>query len=128
MSSKLQTIETKNAPAAIGPYSQAVRTGNLLFVSGQIPLDPVSGQVIEGGISNQTKQVMTNISAILAAAGTDFGHVVKCSIFLKNLGDFSTVNEIYGSYFKPPYPARACVEVSKLPRDVLVEIEVIAQV
>jgi 2-iminobutanoate/2-iminopropanoate deaminase len=128
MPASIKTIETKNAPSAIGPYSQAVKTGGLLFVSGQIPLDPATGKVVEGGISEQTQQVMKNISAILVAAGTGFGNAVKCTIFLKNLGDFTTVNEIYGSYFTPPYPARACVEVAKLPRDVLVEIEIIAQV
>ncbi len=121
-------IQTAAAPAAIGPYSQAVRTGSLLFVSGQIPLDPSSGQVVTGGIEAQTHQVLKNLTAILTAAKASLGDVVKTTIFLKDMQQFQVVNEIYGSYFKPPYPARATVEVARLPKDVAVEIECVAQV
>ena len=121
-------IQTAAAPAAIGPYSQAVRTGSLLFVSGQIPLDPSSGQVVTGGIEVQTHQVLKNMAAILTAANASLGDVVKTTIFLKDMQQFQVVNEIYGSYFKPPYPARATVEVARLPKDVAVEIECVAQV
>ena len=121
-------IQTASAPAAIGPYSQAVRTGSLLFVSGQIPLDPVSGQLIGGGIEAQTHQVLKNLVAILSAANATLDDVVKTTIFLKDMQQFQVVNEIYGSYFKPPYPARATVEVARLPKDVAVEIECVAQV
>jgi 2-iminobutanoate/2-iminopropanoate deaminase len=121
-------IQTAAAPAAIGPYSQAVRTGSLLFVSGQIPLDPSSGQVVAGGIEAQTHQVLKNLAAILTAAKASLGDVVKTTIFLKDMQQFQVVNEIYGSYFKPPYPARATVEVARLPKDVAVEIECVAQV
>jgi 2-iminobutanoate/2-iminopropanoate deaminase len=120
-------IETTHAPAAIGPYSQAVRAGSLLFVSGQIPLDPQNGQLVTGGIEAETRRVLDNLSAILAAAGTDLAHVVKTTIFLKDMQQFQKVNEVYGSYFKAPFPARATVEVARLPRDVNVEIECIAQ-
>jgi len=121
-------IQTASAPAAIGPYSQAVRTGSLLFVSGQIPLDPVSGQLVGGGIEAQTHQVLKNLIAILSAANTTLDNVVKTTIFLKDMQQFQAVNEVYGSYFKAPYPARATVEVARLPKDVGVEIECIAQV
>ncbi|MCX6108352.1 MAG: RidA family protein [Proteobacteria bacterium] len=121
-------IQTAAAPAAIGPYSQAVRTGSLLFVSGQIPLDPSSGQVVAGGIEAQTHQVLKNLTAILTAAKASLDDVVKTTIFLKDMQQFQVVNEIYGSYFKPPYPARATVEVARLPKDVAVEIECVAQV
>jgi len=121
-------IQTAAAPAAIGPYSQAVRTGSLLFVSGQIPLDPSSGQVVAGGIEAQTHQVLKNLAAILTAANASLVDVVKTTIFLKDMQQFQVVNEIYGSYFKPPYPARATVEVARLPKDVAVEIECVAQV
>jgi 2-iminobutanoate/2-iminopropanoate deaminase len=125
---KKLVIQTASAPAAIGPYSQAVRTGSLLFVSGQIPLDPVSGQLIGGGIEAQTHQVLKNLVAILSAANATLDDVVKTTIFLKDMQQFQAVNEVYGSYFKPPYPARATVEVARLPKDVGVEIECIAQV
>jgi 2-iminobutanoate/2-iminopropanoate deaminase len=120
-------ISTKDAPGAIGPYSQAVQLGQLLFCSGQIPLDPATGQVITGDVKAQTTQVMKNIEAILKAAGANFGSIVKTTIFLKSMNDFAQVNEVYGSYFKGDYPARSTVEVARLPRDVLVEIEVLAQ-
>ena len=121
-------VETTNAPAAIGPYSQAVRAGSLLFVSGQIPLDPKSGQLVAGGIEAETRQVLENLGAILHAAGSSFDHVVKTTIFLQDMQQFQKVNEIYGSYFKAPFPARATVEVARLPRNVQVEIDCIAQV
>ncbi|MCX6104661.1 MAG: RidA family protein [Proteobacteria bacterium] len=121
-------VETTNAPAAIGPYSQAVRAGSLLFVSGQIPLDPKSGQLVAGGIEAETRQVLENLRAILHAAGSSFEHVVKTTIFLQDMQQFQKVNEIYGSYFKAPFPARATVEVARLPRNVQVEIDCIAQV
>ena len=121
-------IQTASAPAAIGPYSQAIKCGNLLFVSGQIPLDPANGELVKGGIEAETRRVLENLRAILEAAGAGLGDVVKTTIFLKSMGDFARVNEIYGSYFKPPYPARATVEVARLPRDVQVEIDCIANV
>ncbi len=121
-------ISTPSAPAAIGPYSQAIQVDNLLFVSGQIPLDPKSGELVAGGIEAETKRVMENLAAILKAAGTDFDRVVKTTIFLKDMSNFQKVNEIYGSYFKPPFPARATVEVARLPKDVRVEIDCIAKV
>jgi 2-iminobutanoate/2-iminopropanoate deaminase len=119
-------ISTREAPAAIGPYSQAVRIGGLLFCSGQIPLDPKSGQIVPGDIAAQTRRVMDNIAAILRAEGLTFDSVVKTTIFLTDLGDFQTVNEIYGSYFKQDPPARSTVQVAALPKGVNVEIEAIA--
>jgi 2-iminobutanoate/2-iminopropanoate deaminase len=119
-------IRTAGAPAAIGPYSQAIRWNGLVFVSGQIPLDPASGQIVEGGIEEQTVRVLENLKAVLEAAGARLDTVLKTTIFLKNLGDFSKVNEIYGRYFPADPPARATVEAARLPRDVLVEIEAVA--
>ena len=119
-------ISTSEAPGAIGPYSQAVRSGSFLFCSGQIPLDPKSGEIVSGDIATQTRRVLDNIAAILRTAGLTFDHVVKTTIFLTSLGDFQTVNEIYGSYFKQDPPARSTVQVSALPRGANVEIEVIA--
>jgi 2-iminobutanoate/2-iminopropanoate deaminase len=119
-------ISTSEAPGAIGPYSQAIRSGNFLFCSGQIPLDPKSGQIVPGDIAAQTRRVLDNIAAILKAEGLTFDHVVKTTIFLTNLGDFQTVNEIYGSYFEQDPPARSTVEVSALPKGANVEIEVVA--
>ncbi len=124
---KKQTIQTTNAPAAIGPYSQAVRAGDLLFVSGQIPLDPKTRELVRGGISEETKKVLDNLKAIIEAAGGSLGDVVKTTIFLKDMGSFAAVNEVYGTYFPQPFPARATVEVARLPRDVNVEIEAIAK-
>ncbi|MFN8322152.1 MAG: RidA family protein [Chitinophagales bacterium] len=121
-----QVIETSAAPAAIGPYSQAVKTGPLLFVSGQIGLQPQTGQVVSGGVEAEAHQVMQNIGAILKAAGLDYKHVVKTTIFLKSMQDFAVVNTIYASYLAAPFPARETVEVARLPKDVLVEISVIA--
>jgi 2-iminobutanoate/2-iminopropanoate deaminase len=119
-------IFTSEAPAAIGPYSQGVRSGRFLFCSGQIPLDPKSGEIVSGDIATQTRRVLDNIAALLRAEGLTFDHVVKTTIFLTNLVDFQTVNEIYGSYFKQDPPARSTVQVSALPRGANVEIEVIA--
>src|SRR5438876_11044378 len=119
-------ISTNEAPAAIGPYSQAVRSGRFLFCSGQIPLDPKSGQIVPGDITAQTRRVLDNIAAVLRAESLTFDNVVKTTIFLTNLGDFQKVNEIYGSYFKQDPPARSTVQVSGLPKDANVEIEVIA--
>ncbi|SIQ34928.1 RidA family protein [Halanaerobium kushneri] len=119
-------ITSKKAPAAIGPYSQAIKFENLLFSSGQIPIDPESGEMLESDIEKQTSQVMKNLAEVLKEAGTDFDSVLKTTIFLKDLNDFSKVNEIYSSYFKDTPPARSTVEVSSLPKDSLVEIEMIA--
>jgi 2-iminobutanoate/2-iminopropanoate deaminase len=119
-------VSTNEAPAAIGPYSQAVRSGRFLFCSGQIPLDPKSGQIVPGDIAAQTRRVLDNIAAVLRAEGLSFDNVVKTTIFLTDLGDFQTVNEIYGSYFKQDPPARSTVQVSALPKDAHVEIEIIA--
>ena len=119
-------ISTSEAPAAIGPYSQAVRSGRFLFCSGQIPLDPKSGQIISGDIAAQTRRVLDNIAAVLRSDGLTLDNVVKTTVFLTDLGDFQTVNEIYGSYFKQDPPARSTVQVSALPKGAKVEIEVIA--
>jgi 2-iminobutanoate/2-iminopropanoate deaminase len=119
-------ISTSDAPAAIGPYSQGVRLGSTIYLSGQIPLDPKSGQIVAGGIDAQTKRVMENIGAVLRAEGLTFENVAKTTIFLADLGDFQTVNEIYGSYFKQAPPARSTVQVAALPKEARVEIEVIA--
>ena len=119
-------IFTGDAPAAIGPYSQGMRSGRFVFCSGQIPLDPKSGEIVSGDIATQTRRVMDNIAAILRMEGLILDHVVKTTIFLTDLGDFQAVNEIYGSYFKQDPPARSTVQVSALPRGASVEIEVIA--
>ncbi len=122
-----EIIKTDKAPAPIGPYNQAVKAGGLLFLSGQIAIDPASGEIIEGDIGEETQRVMKNIEAVLKRAGMDFDHVVKCSIFLKNMNDFPVVNEVYGRYFSEgSEPARETVEVACLPKDVNVEISVIA--
>lgn len=123
-----QIINSTEAPAPIGPYSQAVQHGNTLYVSGQIALDAKSGQLVGGSIQEETHQVMKNLKAILAAANMDFNHVVKCSIFVKDLGNFVAINEVYGQYFTANPPARETVEVSRLPKDVQVEISCIAVV
>jgi 2-iminobutanoate/2-iminopropanoate deaminase len=119
-------VNTDNAPGAIGPYSQGIKAGGFLFVSGQMPVDPVSNAVVVGRIEAQTKQVLENIKAILASGGLTMDSVVKTTVFLKNLNDFQIVNGIYGQYFKEQAPARACVQVVKLPKDVMIEIEAIA--
>jgi 2-iminobutanoate/2-iminopropanoate deaminase len=121
-----QAVSSPNAPAAIGPYSQAIQAGNLLFLSGQIPLDPATGQLVPGGIEAQTRQVFTNIGAILQAAGASFDHVVTATVYVADMNDFAKVNEIYATYFSSPAPARATVQVARLPKDSLVEIQVVA--
>ena len=123
----VKAIHTENAPAAIGPYSQAIQAGDFVFVSGQIPVDPESGQVVEG-IEKQTEQVMENLNAVLKEAGTDFSQAVKFTIYLSSMDNFATVNKIYGRYLIEPFPARATIEVSRLPKDVLIEIDVVAYV
>jgi 2-iminobutanoate/2-iminopropanoate deaminase len=120
-----EVITTDNAPAAVGPYSQAVRYGNLLFVSGQIPLDPDTGEIVGGDTEEQTKRVLENLKAIVEAGGMGFKDVLKCTCFLRNMGDFAKFNSVYNSYFADVLPARETVEVSRLPKDVLVEISVI---
>ncbi len=119
-------IHTTEAPAPIGPYSQAVRIGDFLFVSGQIAIEPASGTIIVKNIKAETVQVMENLQSILSAAGMDFSNVIKSTIFLKDMNNFAQVNEIYGKYFSSDYPARETVEVSRLPKDVNVEISVVA--
>ena len=119
-------ISSDAAPKAIGPYSQAVRMGNLVFLSGQIPIDPATGQLVDGNVQQQTEQVLKNIAAVLAEAGLTFEHVVKTTVFMKNLSDFAPMNEVYAKYFSANPPARSTVEVSRLPRDVQVEIDAIA--
>ncbi len=119
-------VSTKDAPAAVGPYSQATRNGSMLFCAGQIPLDPQTGQIVSDDISAQTTRVLENVSAVLRAANLNFAHVVKTTIFLTSMGDFQTVNEIYATYFKENPPARSTVAVSALPKGAKVEIEVIA--
>lgn len=121
-------VETDKAPAAIGPYSQAVVSGQTVFVSGQIPINPETGELVEGDIAAQTHQVMKNLKAVLEAANTGFDKVIKMQIFLKDMDDFGAVNEVYGSYLSQPYPARACVEVARLPKNVAVEIDAIANI
>jgi 2-iminobutanoate/2-iminopropanoate deaminase len=121
-----EPISTKDAPAAIGPYSQAVRAGGLLFVSGQIPLDPASGQIVAGDVAAQTARVLENLRAILSAAGCGFKDVVRSTIYLVDLAHFATVNEAYARAFTAPFPARVTVQVSALPRGALVEIDAIA--
>lgn len=122
-----QVIHTDSAPAAIGPYSQAIQIGQLLFTSGQVPIAPETGAIVEGGIQEQARQSLNNIKAILNAAGTNMGAVVKTTVFLQDMNDFAAMNEVYAQFFQEPYPARSAVQVARLPKDVLVEIEAIAQ-
>lgn len=121
-----EVIATENAPKAIGPYSQAIRGAGFIFTSGQVALDPATQQVVAGDVSVQTEQVMKNLSAVLQASGSSLDKVLRCTVFLKNMGDFAAMNEVYGRYFKQAPPARSTVEVARLPKDVLVEIDVIA--
>jgi 2-iminobutanoate/2-iminopropanoate deaminase len=121
-----QAVSTPNAPAAIGPYSQAIRAGNMLFLSGQIPIDPKTGSLVSGGIVEQTHQVFRNIGEILKAGGTSFDDVVSVGVFLADMNDFGKMNEVYATYFSSPAPARATVQVARLPKDCLVEIQVTA--
>lgn len=119
-------IRTDKAPKAIGPYSQAIEANGFIFVSGQIPIDPTTGEIIKGSIEKQTEQVLKNIKAILEGAGSTMENIVKATVYLSNLKDYSKVNEIYGKYIPSPYPARAAFQVARLPKDVGIEIEVIA--
>lgn len=121
-----EAVSSPNAPKAIGPYSQAIKANGFVFVSGQVAFDPATGNIISGGIDQQTEQVMKNLSAILQAAGSGWDKVVKTSVFLKNMADFGQMNEVYGKFLKGAPPARTTVEVARLPRDVSVEIDVIA--
>ncbi len=121
-----KVVSTKQAPAAIGPYSQAIKVNGLVFTSGQVPIVPASGKIEANDIEGQAEQVLKNLEAVLAAAGSDFSKVVKATIFLKDLAHFAKVNEIYGSRFKSEPPARSCIQVSRLPLDCLVEIEMVA--
>lgn len=121
-----EIVATDRAPRAIGPYSQAVRSGNLLFVSGQIPIDPATGEFVAGGIIEQTEQVLKNVSAILEAAGAGLQQVIKTTVFLADMDDFTAMNEVYGGFFGENPPARATVQAARLPRDARVEIEAIA--
>jgi len=121
-----QLIATDQAPKAVGPYSQAIRAQGLIFTSGQIPIDPATSQIVAGDVSAQTERVLKNLAAILRASGSSLEKVLRCTLFLKNMGDFAAVNEVYGRYFKQEPPARSTVEAARLPKDVLVEIDVIA--
>ena len=123
---KHEVIHTNDAPAALGPYSQAIKAGNLLFVSGQVPPVPETMEVVEGDVQAQTAQSLKNLKAILAESGADFSNVVKTTVFIKDMNEFGAINEVYAEYFGENKPARACVEVARLPKDVKVEIEVIA--
>lgn len=124
----MKAISTSKAPAAIGPYSQAIRTGNLVFVSGQLPIDPATGNFPEGGIKELTRQSLTNLKNILEAEGTDLAHVVKTTVFLADMGDFADMNAVYSEFFNAPFPARSAVAVKTLPKNALVEVECVAEV
>ena len=121
-----QAISSPDAPKAIGPYSQAVRAGDLLFLSGQVPIDPSSGNIIDGDIAAQTRRVFDNLGAVLAAGGRSFTDVLRTTVFLADMNDFSAMNAVYAQYFSEPYPARATVQVARLPKDARVEIDMIA--
>jgi 2-iminobutanoate/2-iminopropanoate deaminase len=120
------SVSSPDAPKAIGPYSQAVRAGQLLFLSGQVPLDPATGQIVAGDIAAQTRRVFENLAAVLTAGGRSFADVVRTTVFLADMNDFAAMNDVYGQYFKEPYPARATVQVARLPKDARVEIDLIA--
>ncbi|MGI5976474.1 MAG: RidA family protein [Candidatus Limivicinus sp.] len=122
----MKTVATDKAPAAIGPYSQAQISGNLVFASGQIPVNPATGEIAEG-IEAQAEQVFTNVANLLSAAGSDISRTVKTTVFIKDMNDFAAVNAVYGRFFTEPYPARSCVEVARLPKDVLIECEAVAE-
>lgn len=121
-------VSTKKAPAAIGPYSQAVRLGNLVFTSGQIPADPASGEIVPGGVEAQVRQVLKNLGEVLSASGASLDNVLKTSLFIKNMDDFALINKIYAEFFNNDPPARSCVEVARLPKDVLIEMEAVAYI
>ena len=122
----MKEIKTSNAPAAIGPYSQAIVVGNMLFTSGQIPIDPKTGEIPEG-VEAQARQALTNVKNLIEAAGASIDNVVKTTVFIKNMDDFAKINEIYAQYFTEPFPARSCVEVARLPKDVLLGVETIVE-
>lgn len=123
-----EIISTDKAPAAIGPYSQAVKVGNFIYTSGAIPVNPETGEVVAGGVAEQAEQALKNVAAVLAGAGTGLERVVKTTVFIKNMNDFAAINEVYKKFFTSAYPARSCVEVARLPKDVLIEIECVAVV
>lgn len=122
----MKALHTEQAPAAIGPYSQAIEVNGFIFASGQLPIDPATGEFAEGGVKEQTRQSLTNASRILESAGVDLSHVVKTTVFLADMADFASMNEVYSTFFKAPYPARSAVAVKALPKGALVEIECIA--
>ncbi|MGN0149192.1 MAG: RidA family protein [Clostridia bacterium] len=122
----MKEIKTTNAPAAIGPYSQAIVSGNLLFTSGQIPINPETG-AIPDGVEAQARQALTNVKNLIEASGASIDNVIKTSVFIKDMNDFAKINEIYAEFFTEPYPARSCVEVARLPKDVLLEVETIVE-
>ena len=124
----MKVIKTTKAPAAIGPYSQAIQVGNLIYSSGQIPIDPATGTFVEGGIKEQTRQVLTNVKAILEEAGLTMNNVVKTTVFMADMGDFADMNTVYAEFFNEPFPARSAVAVKSLPKGALVEIEVVASI
>ena len=124
----MKAISTQKAPAAIGPYSQAIKVGNLIYTSGQIPIDPTTGVFVEGGIKEQTRQALTNVQTILEEAGLTMGNVVKTTVFMAEMNDFADMNTVYAEFFMEPYPARSAVAVKTLPKGALVEIEVVAEV
>lgn len=122
----MKTIDTQNAPKAIGPYSQATITESLIFTSGQIPMDPATGEIVSGDITVQARQALENLKNILEAGGSGMDRVIKTTVFIRDMNDFPTINKIYSEYFSQPYPARSCIEVSRLPKDARIEIEAVA--
>ena len=124
----MKVISTKKAPSAIGPYSQAIQVGNLVYTSGQIPIDPATGMIVEGGIQAQTRQSLLNVKAILEEAGLTMGNVVKTTVFMADMNDFADMNAVYAEFFAEPFPARSAVAVKTLPKGALVEIEVVAEI
>ena len=122
----MKALHTKSAPAAIGPYSQAIEVNGFVFASGQIPIDPATGEFVEGGIKEQARQALTNAAHIMAEAGIDLSHVVKTTVFLADMADFAAMNEVYSTFFKEPFPARSAVAVKALPKGALVEVECVA--
>ena len=122
----MKVVSTSNAPAAIGPYSQAIEVNGFVFASGQIPVDPATGNFVEGGVKEQTRQCLTNAKHVLEAAATDLSHVVKTTVYLDSMDDFAAMNEVYAEFFAQPYPARSAVAVDRLPKGALVEVEVLA--
>lgn len=123
----MKKVYTDKAPAAIGPYSQAIVTGGLVFTSGQIPIVPETGKIVAGAIEEQTRQALENLKQVLEAAGSSLEKVVKTTVFIKNMSDFASINAIYAGYFSDPFPSRSCIEVARLPKDVLIEIEAVAE-